>query len=65
MSVQDVDARVQSAKKKRIEKRNLLLKNQNIIKDYYSEGTYLGMSASELMYSMASQLGKGSNDILW
>jgi cell division control protein 45 len=60
-----VDDQVQKRKRERIEKRRLLVQNQDIIKDYYSAGTYYGVSASELLYTLASQLGRSTNDMLW
>ncbi|KAJ3403729.1 hypothetical protein HDV05_007660 [Chytridiales sp. JEL 0842] len=39
--------------------------NQRLIAEYYAGGTYYGTAASEMMYTLASQVGKASADLLW
>src|SRR5690606_35030293 len=40
-------------------------KHQNTIAKYYSLGTWYGEPCSGIMYSLASDLGREDNDLLW
>ena len=47
------------------ERRKKLQEEEEMIQEYYQAGTYYGMSAANMVYNMASQLGRSSNDFLW
>ncbi|KAJ3274460.1 hypothetical protein HK104_004085, partial [Borealophlyctis nickersoniae] len=38
---------------------------KDLLRNYYNEGTSYGMSTAGLMYTMATQLGRSSADLLW
>ncbi|KAI9106301.1 CDC45 family [Phlyctochytrium arcticum] len=38
---------------------------QRMVAEYYAEGAYFGLSVAGLLYTMATQLGRASNDFLW
>lgn len=56
---------IQSARKRKRNRRKQIYNYQQVIRSYYSEGTYHGMAASGLLYTMASQLGRCNNDMVW
>ncbi|KAJ3158100.1 hypothetical protein HDU86_003052 [Geranomyces michiganensis] len=39
--------------------------HQRAIAEYYAEGAYYGLSVTGMWYTVASQLGRASNDFLW
>ncbi|KAH6586220.1 hypothetical protein BASA50_000685 [Batrachochytrium salamandrivorans] len=47
------------------EKRRLRREYQRQIAEYYAGGTYHGMAASGLMYTITSQLGRSNSNHLW
>ncbi|KAI8589741.1 CDC45 family [Geranomyces variabilis] len=51
-------ARVTSRRRRRKE-------HQRAIAEYYAEGAYYGVSVTGMWYTVASQLGRASNDFLW
>ena len=50
---------------KRLRKRQHKQENRRLISDYYSAGSYFGMSASEMFYILATQLARTDINILW
>jgi len=50
---------------KRLKKRQHKQENRRLISDYYSAGSYFGMSASEMLYILATQLARSDINILW
>ncbi|KAI8920232.1 CDC45 family [Powellomyces hirtus] len=51
-------ARVSSRRRRRRE-------HQRVIAEYYAEGAYYGLSVAGMLYALAEQLGRASNDFLW
>ena len=47
------------------ERRKKLQEEAAIIDEYYQSGTFYGMAVSNMIYNLASQLGRSSNDFLW
>ncbi|KND03063.1 DNA replication initiation factor CDC45 [Spizellomyces punctatus DAOM BR117] len=47
------------------ERRRRRKQQQRLIAEYYAEGAYYGMSVAGIIYTMASQLGRASNDFVW
>lgn len=47
------------------ERRKKLKQEEELIQQYYQSGTYYGMSISNMIYTLASQLGRSCNDFLW
>lgn len=47
------------------EKRKTTRDHQRVIAAYYSDGTSHGSPTTNLLYTMASQLGRHENDLLW
>lgn len=45
--------------------RKLRRKNEAVIAEYYSQGTWYGEPISGLLYSLAADLGREDNDLLW
>ncbi|KAF8533949.1 CDC45 family [Trichophaea hybrida] len=56
---------VASAKSLRRKLRRLRRKHESTIASYYSQGTWYGEPISSLLYSLAADLGREDNDILW
>ncbi|KAI5802505.1 CDC45 family [Pyronema domesticum] len=56
---------VASTKTLRRKLRKLRRKHEAVIANYYSQGTWYGEPVSSLMYSLAADLGREDNDILW
>ncbi|KAJ3354312.1 hypothetical protein HDU83_005467 [Entophlyctis luteolus] len=52
-------------RRKSIEQRRARSKHVAILTKYYEEGSYHGMSASQIIYMMLTQLGRVSSDALW
>ncbi|KAL4880233.1 CDC45 family [Aspergillus karnatakaensis] len=40
-------------------------KHESVLQQYYSSGTSYSEPISSIMYSLASELGRGDNDLLW
>lgn len=40
-------------------------KHQSVLKEYYAQGSWYGEPISGLLYSLASDLGREDNDLLW
>ena len=40
-------------------------RNEQIVNSYYADGTFFGLCASSIMYTLASQLNKANDDFLW
>jgi cell division control protein 45 len=55
----------QARRMKRLKKRQKKQQNRRIISEYYSAGTYFGMSASDMLYILATQLARTDINILW
>ncbi|ORX82277.1 CDC45-like protein [Anaeromyces robustus] len=55
----------QSRRLKRLRKHQQKQENRRLISDYYSTGSYYGMSASEMLYILATQLARSDINILW
>ncbi|KAJ3211251.1 hypothetical protein HDU67_004647 [Dinochytrium kinnereticum] len=53
--------RRRKAKQRRRKKRD----HQLLVTEYYSEGTYYGSSASSILYTLATQVGKVNGEMLW
>ncbi|KAJ3036486.1 hypothetical protein HDV00_002695 [Rhizophlyctis rosea] len=47
------------------ERRRRRRRHKRKLADYYGDGTYFGMAVASIMYTMAVQLGRASNDLLW
>ncbi|KAA8914495.1 CDC45 family [Sphaerosporella brunnea] len=54
-----------STKTLRRKLRRLRRKHESTIQKYYSQGTWYGEPVSSLLYSLAADLGREDNDILW
>ncbi|KAI8841076.1 CDC45 family [Chytriomyces cf. hyalinus JEL632] len=52
-------------RRKRAESRRKRNGYLDILRDYYEEGSYYGMSASQIVYMMLNQVGKVTGDALW
>ncbi|KAJ3237271.1 hypothetical protein HDU81_009777 [Chytriomyces hyalinus] len=52
-------------RRKRAETRRKRNGYLDILRDYYEEGSYYGMSASQIVYMMLNQVGKVTGDALW
>jgi len=55
----------QSRRLKRVKKHQQKQQNRRLISEYYSAGSYYGMSASEMFYILATQLARSDINILW
>ncbi|KAJ3081852.1 hypothetical protein HK100_009807, partial [Physocladia obscura] len=54
-----------SKRRKSMESRRKRNKYLSILTEYYEEGSYYGMSASQIVYMMLNQVGKVTGDALW
>ncbi|CAZ84703.1 unnamed protein product [Tuber melanosporum] len=54
-----------SAKLLRRKLRRLRAKHESTVASYYTQGTWYGEPISGLLYSLASDLGREDNDLLW
>ncbi|ORY40218.1 CDC45-like protein [Rhizoclosmatium globosum] len=52
-------------RRKSMEKRRKRNRYLDTLAQYYEEGSYYGMSASQLVYMMLTQIGKVTGDALW
>ncbi|KAI8617943.1 CDC45 family [Chytriomyces sp. MP71] len=52
-------------RRKRVEQRRKRNKYLDILTEYYEEGSYYGMSASQMVYMLLNQVGKVTGDALW
>ncbi|KAJ3143878.1 DNA replication initiation factor cdc45, partial [Irineochytrium annulatum] len=59
--VDDINAK----RRKATDKRNQLRDARRVVVDYYSGGSYTGTSVASLFYTMATQMGRSSGDMLW
>ncbi|KAJ3028872.1 hypothetical protein HK097_005886, partial [Rhizophlyctis rosea] len=58
-------ARLQNKRIRASERRRRRRRHTQILAEYYGEGTSYGMAIASVMYTMALQLGRASNDLLW
>ncbi|KAJ3029123.1 UNVERIFIED_CONTAM: hypothetical protein HDU68_000078 [Siphonaria sp. JEL0065] len=56
---------IAAKRRKSMETRRKKNRYLDTLSQYYEEGSYYGMSASQLVYSMLTQLGKVTGDSLW
>ncbi|KAK5955276.1 DNA replication initiation factor cdc45 [Knufia fluminis] len=61
----DAQPKEPSAKQLRKKLQSLRISHEKVIQDYYSLGTSYSEPISSLAYSLASELGRGDNDLLW
>ena len=47
------------------ERRKKLKEEEELIQQYYQSGSFYGMSVANMIYTLASQLGRSCNDFLW
>ncbi|KAJ3300294.1 hypothetical protein HDU76_006125, partial [Blyttiomyces sp. JEL0837] len=53
------------ARRKASESRKRRRERQRLIAEYYAEGNYHGSSVSLMIYTLCSQVGRASSDLLW
>lgn len=61
----DVQAKDPSAKQLRKRLQSLRKSHEKVLRDYYNLGTSYSEPISSLAYSLASELGRDDNDLLW
>ena len=62
---QPAPAKEPSAKQLRKKLQSLRISHEKVLQDYYSLGTSYSEPISSLAYSLASELGRDDNDLLW
>jgi cell division control protein 45 len=53
------------AKKTKLHKENERHRSKRLVKSYYGEGSYYGNPITQMVYNLASQLGRANLDYLW